>query len=229
MVEWWTYSLSDFLLFSPGTYYRLFELFNVAIWPAQILALAVGAVIVWLMRAGGAWAGRLVAALLAACWLWVAWAFLLLRYDTINWAARYFAIGFAVEALLLTWTGIVRNGLHFRRGADPFARAGIGLFVFALLVQPLLGPLLGRPWLQAEIFGIAPDPTVVASLAVLVAARRAHWELLVLPLLWCAISGVTLWTMQSPEAWMLPATAVLVLALVMWKGRARRAGVLEQA
>jgi hypothetical protein len=31
MSEWWTYSLWDFLLFSPRTYYRLFELYNLAI------------------------------------------------------------------------------------------------------------------------------------------------------------------------------------------------------
>jgi hypothetical protein len=28
MSEWWTYTLSDFLLFSPRVYYRLFELHN---------------------------------------------------------------------------------------------------------------------------------------------------------------------------------------------------------
>ena len=28
MSEWWTYRLSNFLLFSPRTYYRLFELYN---------------------------------------------------------------------------------------------------------------------------------------------------------------------------------------------------------
>ena len=42
MSEWWTYHLSDFLLFSPRTYYRLFELYNAAIWPAQIVALGAG-------------------------------------------------------------------------------------------------------------------------------------------------------------------------------------------
>ena len=42
MSEWWTYTLSDFLLFSPRTYYRLFEIYNAAIWPAQIVALGLG-------------------------------------------------------------------------------------------------------------------------------------------------------------------------------------------
>ena len=42
MAEWWTYSISDFLLFSPRTYYRLFELYNADLWPAQILAILLG-------------------------------------------------------------------------------------------------------------------------------------------------------------------------------------------
>src|SRR5262249_32153552 len=107
--------------------------------------------------------------------------------------------GFAVEALLLVWTGLVRNWLSLRPGRDVAGAAGLCIFVFALFAWPLAGRLLGRPWLQAEIFGIAPDPTVVATLGVLIAADHTHWELLVVPLLWCAISGATLWAMQSPD------------------------------
>src|SRR5262249_13168915 len=98
MGEWLTYSLSSFLLFSPETYYRLFELYNVAVWPVHILAIALGLAILVLWRGGAAWQGRAVAAILTAAWLFVAWAYLLVRYDTINWAAKYFAAGFALEA-----------------------------------------------------------------------------------------------------------------------------------
>ncbi len=55
----------------------------------------------------------------------------------------------------------------------------------------------------------APDPTVVATLGVILGAERTHWALLVVPVFWCAISGATLWTMQSPDALLLPATALL--------------------
>ena len=48
-----------------------------------------------------AWSGRAVAAMLAALWLFVAWAYLLQRYDPINFAARYYAVGFALQAALL--------------------------------------------------------------------------------------------------------------------------------
>jgi Family of unknown function (DUF6064) len=221
MSEWWTYSLSDFLLFSPRTYYRLFELYNAAIWPLQVLALALGAAVLAMLLRDVNWRGRAIAAILAACWLWVAWGYLLVRYDTINWAASYFAAGFAIEALLLVWTGIIRDRLHLRPSSDWTGRAGLCIFLFALAVHPLIGPLTGRPWLQVEIFGVAPDPTAIATLAVLVAAQRPHWLLLVVPLLWCAISGATLWSMASPDALVVPAAALAALVLAAWKSPAR--------
>ena len=219
MSEWWTYSLSDFLLFSPRTYYRLFELYNLAIWPMQLVALAGGFAILWAWRRGGAAHGRIIAGVLAAGWLWVAWAYLLGHYDTVNWAARYFALGFALQALLLIWFGVVRNRLRLRWWRDAGSRIGLGVFIFALGIQPLIAPLVGRPWRQAEIFGAAPDPTVVATLGVLLAADRPVWLLLATPALWCAISGATLWAMQSPDAVVPPAAALLVLALMVWKTR----------
>ena len=86
MSEWWTYRLSSFLLFSPRTYHRLFELYNRAVFPAQLLALGLG---LWILLSS--WRGtggprRAVPAILAACWLFVAVAFFALRYASINFA-----------------------------------------------------------------------------------------------------------------------------------------------
>ena len=212
MSEWWTYSLSDFLLFSPRTYYRLFELYNADIWPAQILAIALGAAILVLLHRPAVWQGPIVAAILAGCWIWVAWAFHWQRYATINWAATYFAAAFAIEAMLLLWTGVIRNALAFNSGTSMTHRIGLGVFVFALVVHPLIGPLVGRKWMQMEIFGVAADPTVVVTMGILLfAARRVFWELLIIPLLWCALSGAVTWTMGSADAWVMPLAALLVL------------------
>jgi uncharacterized protein DUF6064 len=222
MSEWWTYSLSDFLLFSPRTYYRLFELYNLAIWPAQLAALAGGIAILMAWRRGGRAHGRMISGLLAGAWLWVAWAYLLEHYDTINWAASYFAIGFVLQALLLLWVGVVRDRLRLKWWRDPGSRLGLGVFVLAFAIYPLMAPLFGRPWLQAETFGVAPDPTVVATLGILVAAERKQLMLVVIPLVWCIVSGATLWTMEAPEAFVLAAIAILTLA---WMGLRRSAPI----
>lgn len=217
MSEWWTYHLSDFLLFAPRTYYRLFELYNAAIWPGQIVAIGVGIAILVALLTPGRAGGRIVAVLLAAAWLWVAWGYLWTRYATINWAASWFAAGFAVEALLLILVGAVGGGLSLAATTGGrVRRAGVGIFLFALAIQPLIGPLLGRPWRQVEFFGVAPDPTVVATLGVLLAATR--WELMVLPLIWCAISGATLWTMGAPDAWIMPVSVAVTLILAAYVG-----------
>jgi hypothetical protein len=220
MSEWWTYTLSDFLLFSPRTYYRLFELYNAAIWPAQIAAVVAGLAILALLCRPGPWQGRVAAAILAVCWLWVAWAYLFKRYATINWAASYEAAAFALEALLLVAVGAIGGRLTFGAKYSPARSVGIGLFVFALVVQPLVGPLTGRAWSEVELFGIAPDPTIVATLGLPLAADRVRWELLIIPLLWCVISGATLWAMEAPDAWIMPSAAVIAVGAAMWKVRA---------
>ena len=212
MSEWWTYTLSDIQSFSLHSYYRLFELYNRAIWPAQLVALALGIAILLLLRRAEPWRGRVIAVLLAACWFWVAIVFHAYRYATLTWSARYFAWGFGVEAALLLWTAL--------RGRPVFERRPTGwtIFLFALVVPPLSGPLLGRTWRQVVVFGVAPDPTAVATLGILLlAAGRVRWELIAVPLLWCAVSGATLLSMHAPDAGIPIAAGVLGLSVAVSK------------
>jgi hypothetical protein len=212
MSEWWTYSLTDFLLFSPRTYYRLFGLYNEAVWPAHIAALALAAALLFLAIRGGPNAGRAVGAILAALWAWIAVAFHAERYATINWAATYFALAFALQAALLLWTAFKPSALQF--APQPFA---IAIFAFAVVAQPFIGVALGRDWRQAEMFGLAPDPTSIATLALLAMAVRPPKHLFLIPLLWCAVTGLTLTTMETPDALMSPIAGALALLAAAWK------------
>lgn len=223
MPEWWTYSLSDLVMYSRQTYYRLFELYNVEIWPAQIVAIGAGASIWSLLRRADARRGRIIAAFLAVCWLWVAIAFHAKRYTAINRAAVDFAWGFGVEAVLLVWAGVVRGRLVFDRDGRPMARAGVAIFLFALAVQPVVGLVFGRTWRQLEFFGLAPDPTAIGTLGLLLlAAGRTRWELIVVPAVWCLISAAMLWAMKTPDAWIVAIVAALVTALVIARAVALR-------
>jgi hypothetical protein len=208
--EWSTYTLSDLLMFSARTYYRLIEHYNRDTWPLHLLAAGAGVVLVLCARRTDARSGRLAAVLLGLCWLWVAWGFHAARYATINTAAPYFAAGFAVQGALLLLAG----NLHANRDGP-----GQVLLLLALLGYPLLAPLSGRPWPQAEVFGMAPDPTAAVTLALLALAPRASWVLWPVPLLWSAISGATLWTMQVRYAWVLPLLALLALLRRFYVGR----------
>ncbi len=222
MSEWWSYRLSDLLMFSPETYYRLFELYNAEIWPAQIATLAAGGAIFVLMVSRIPWSGRGVALLLACVWTFVAYFYFYERYATINLAAPYYALAFAAQAVLLLVVGSAAGKLTFQKRDGWVRRAGLALFLFELGVQPLIGPLLGRSWAAIELFGIAPDPTALATLGVLLAADRMRYELMIIPLAWCAVTGATLWTMQSPDAFILPAAGLLALSLALYESRRLR-------
>jgi uncharacterized protein DUF6064 len=224
MSEWWTYRLSDFLLFSPRTYYRLIERYNAAVWPAHVLMLALGAGILWMLLRPAAVRSRAIAVLLAALWAWVAWAFVWRRYATINWAAMYFVWLFAIEAVLLGWIGVVRRGLRFRVVKGTAGVAGVVLLAFAVFVYPILAPAAGREWRQAEVFGIAPDPTVIGTLGILLLAEsRARTAVLVVPGLLVAISGATLWAMASPEKWVMPCVLLFVAVALRRDSSSREA------
>ena len=218
MSEWWTYRLSDFLMFEPRTYYRLFERINGELWPAPLLALALGAALLVL-----AWRGRAPRAallLLVPAWLMVAVAFHWQRYAPINFLAPWYAWASLLQGALLlaAATGRVK---WLRADADRSPdRLGVVPLAFAVLLQPLIGPLLGRPWQGVELVGLAPDPTALATLG-LALTFRARWALLVIPVLLALASGATLWAMDAPDAWVTPVVAGL--GAVRWWGM-RRSG-----
>jgi len=215
MSEWWTYSLSDFLMFSARTYYRQFALLNRDLWPLQLVALAAGAVILACMlrkRQNGA---RIVFALLAAAWAWVGWAYHLQRYADINTAAPYFAAGFFVQAAMLAWIA--------RRPREPSGRDETGpvlLLVLALL-YPALTQLDGHDWWQAEVVGFAPDPTAVATMSALLywRAPRLLWAI---PVLWCLASSATLRELHAARAGLPASLALLALAMTFRRLKLRR-------
>jgi len=219
MSEWWTYRLGDFLLFSPRVYWRMFELHNAQFWPLHLLTLAAGLAIAWLALRQMRGAGSLAALILAALWILVGWSFLWDRYAAINWAIVYVAPAFGLEALLLA-IAAARGGLVFDKR---YLAAWTGLMVAAvgLILYPLLPFLFARPWTTAEVFGIAPDPTAVATLGmVLTASGRFALLLVPIPLAWLLLSGLTLNTMDDPQSWIpLLTAAATVTGLAVRLGR----------
>jgi hypothetical protein len=216
MDEWWTYGIADLVLFTPETYFRLFELYHRDWWPVQLACLAMDVVILLCLWLKSSWGGRVIAFLLAASWAWAGWAFLHLRFAPIHWVADWYAVAFFLQALLLFIYGISRRGMEFETGNS--VRAGIGVFVLlgALLAMPATAYLTGRDWMQAELFAMTPDATALATLGLLLLTkdRVAVW-LVVIPVAWCIVTGATLWTLAAPEALILPAGAMLTIALMV--------------
>lgn len=232
MGEWSTYSLDDFVMFSQRVWYGLLAAHNRAWWPLQPAVLLLGAGLLWAlqrrMRAGL----RLALVVVGAALLFVAGAFHAGPHAGINLAAPAFAIGFAAQGLALIGLALMRPGLMLAngRGKGP-GRVAFALLVWALLLYPLLALWAGRPGWQSEWFALAPDPTMLAAMAVVVlvlwgSEGLGHtgtiWALLALPMTWCAVAGATAWVLGAPEWWLLPTAALMVCGLAAWRARSAR-------
>lgn len=232
MSEWWTYRAGDFLMFSPRVYARLFELVNEAWWPLPLLLLPAGLLGLVALARGRGWVA--CGAGLGAAWLFCAAVFVHGRYLPINWAvAGLLPVLLLLAALLplLGWqaggaavTGCARGagGAGGGKPAGALARpVALALGTWALLLHPLLAPLAGLGWRQAEVVALAPDPTAIATLSLLVAMPQLPTRLWrgvaalawLLVLAWCLFSGFMLATMGSWNALvLLLAAALAVLA-----------------
>lgn len=220
MGEWASYALSDFLLFSPQTYFRQFALINDELFPLPALLTALALAAALLAGSRRIWLRR--AAVLASALFWAssAWLFHHRSYADINWAADWFALGFAVQAAVLAFVALV--GPMPSRHPSPVAQA---LAIAVAVLYPLQALSFGRAWQEAEIVGLSPDATALFTLFVAAAiGGGARWMLLPLALLWCAIGLLTLWTMGAPEFWSLAALALAALAAIGTTGRGQRQG-----
>ena len=186
-----SYSLSDFILFSDKAYYRQFELYNHAIWPLHLIAIVFSLVIIYALWKKPAWAGRLIAVLLTVSWFWVAWAFLFERFYQINVVANWYALGFVLQAGLITWYGVIKNQFALFVQSQPRINIGLVLLFISLIIYPFIAFITGRSWLQFEMFSLTPDPTVLATLAILYLCKVSS-VLYVVPIIWLLISGMTL-------------------------------------
>lgn len=204
------YAPRDLLLFSAETYWRLFALQSEALWPWPLAVQGLGLAALALAFRPRRWSGRALAALLGLGWASVAAGFLATRYAPVNWAVEY--------AIPLAWAqaaGLLAAALAGRlRPVDPRGARGAlgsGLLAAAVIAWPLFAPLSGRPLAGAEIAGLAPDPTAVATLGLLALAPRGAWSwaLAAVPLLWCLASAAVLLTLGSWQGWALAAAAVL--------------------
>jgi hypothetical protein len=205
------------LPFTPEQFFAVFAAYNLAIWPAQILAYLLGAAALALALRGGPVAQRIVPATLAAMWGWTGVGYHLLYFAAINPVARVFGAAFLVQGALFAWVALRGGGLSFGAQRSRLRLAlGVFLAVYAAILYPFFGYLAGHVWPAVPSFGLAPCPVAIFTFGLLLVVQgRVPLWLLVIPALWALIGGQAAFLLSVPQDWMLllggvAATAVLI-------------------
>lgn len=217
------------LPFSVEQFFSVFASYNQAIWPVQVVAYVAGAFAVWAILLRRPWAGRAVVAILGGMWLWNGLAYHLTFFAPINPAAYGFAALFVLQAAIFIRHGVVSNGLSFAYLLDWRGAIGLLLIVYAGLVYPALGYMIGHAWPYAPMFGVAPCPTTIFTFGVLMPAvgPLPIW-LVAIPVTWSVIGGMAALLLNVPEDFGLLASGILgAMFLPFWgHGRANRRGAV---
>jgi drug/metabolite transporter (DMT)-like permease len=177
------------LPFTVTEFFSVFQDYNEAVWPAQMVLLGLGLAAVVLVLKPRARTGVAIALILAFLWGWLALAYHVAFFTRINPLAWLFAGVSLAGALVFVWHGLVRRRLSFAWVGGVRALAGSALIVFALVVYPLWSWLAGHPYPATPTFGL-PCPTTIFTIGLLAFLVVPYpRSVFIVPLLWCFIGA----------------------------------------
>lgn len=213
------------LPFTPDQFLAVFSAYNLAVWPAQLIAYLLGLGMVLVLLRPKRQSPRTVGVGLGLMWVWTGIAYHAMFFVQINQAANAFATVFVVQGLLFVHAALVRSDLRFSWENGPRAWLGWALIVYSALIYPLIG-VVGHGYPALPMFGITPCPVTLFSFGVLLLAQGpVPRRLLVIPLLWALVGGSAAFLLAVPQDWPLLVSGLLVVPW-LWRhpADARRTG-----
>ena len=211
------------LPFTVDDFFSVFAAYNRAIWPAQVVAYALGLVALAAAWKGGVWGRRVAAIVLGVFWLWNGAIYHFAFFAQINPAAYAFAALFLMQGLLfLCVAGVASDRLFPNPPTAGWRRSvALGLIAYAAVVYELLSHLQGHGWPHAPILGVAPCPTTIFTIGILILLGQPQpiW-LVAIPLVWAVIGSTAAVLLAVREDLALLAAAILAAALLpAWPAR----------
>ena len=201
--------------FTVEQFFGVFRDYNIAVWPTQVLLVALGVLALVLVVVPQRWSSMAVSGILAFLWAWMALAYHLVFFSSINPLAYVFAAASLAGAVVFAWQGVIRRRLEFRLSASLRTRIGVGLVVFALLVYPAWSFHAGHHYPALPTFGL-PCPTTIFTIGMLAFLVAPYPRSpFVVPVLWCFVGGQAAFLFDVPQDLGLVVAGVIGIALLL--------------
>src|SRR5688572_18008950 len=154
------------LPFTVEQFLQVFETYNRSVYPMQIAFYILGAAIIILSIKKIVNADRIINFILSFFWLWMGIVYHLFYFVPINKAAYFFGAIFILQGLLFLYHGVFKKRLSYKFRFDGLGWLGALLVIFALIIYPILGYVLGHFYPASPTFGL-PCPTTIFTLGIL--------------------------------------------------------------
>lgn len=205
------------LPFTPAQFFQVFQDYNEAVWPAQVLFYALAALVFYHVLRPKNNSDKTLSLILAFFWLWMGTVYHWYFFSPINPAARLFALLFVAQGLLLLYVGYLKGKLSFSFDKkDLWKVAGLFLMLFGPVIYPLLGMALGHTYPSSPTFGL-PCPTTIFTIGTLLLAEQAPKAVFLVPILWSVIGFMAALSLGVEEDTFLLLSGVLGAVFVLRK------------
>lgn len=208
------------LPFTTEQFLSVFEQYNQAVWPLQIVFNLLGLTAVFVAVKRIALSNRIVVTILAFFWLWIGVAYHYRFFTVINPAANVFAALNIIQGFVFLGYGIFTWRLSFRFTPNIYGITGALLIFYAMVMYPLLGYAIGHVYPQAPTFGL-PCPTTIFTFGLLLwTDTKVPKVVLVIPFLWSLLGFSAALTMGILEDTGLLVAGIVGTALIImrdWK------------
>jgi len=201
------------LPFTEQQFLGVFKDFNEALWPLQLVLIALALAVAFGSFSSKGVAATPVLVLLSAMWAINGVAYHIVSFRQINPPAMAFGILFLGQALLLAFVAKQKGSVSAT--ANGRSKLGIAFVAYALAIYPILGSVNGHGYPYMPMLGVAPCPTTIFTLGVLLMVRPniSNW-LFAIPLVWSLIATAAAINLGMVEDFGLTSAAVVTFALL---------------
>lgn len=173
--------------FSIEQFLNVFQKYNQAVYPMQIIFYLLAILIIVLSIRKSSSSDKIISGILSFFWIWMGIVYHILFFTTINKAAYLFGSVFILEGILIFYYGVMKNSLTFRFNTGFSGITGAILIFFALIVYPVTGYFQGHIFPASPTFGL-PCPTTIFTLGLfLLCDKKFTFAVLIIPVLWSVL------------------------------------------
>ena len=207
------------LPFSLGDFLNVFKTYNQTIFPLQIVFYFIAFLCIYFLFTGNKDLNIKISIALSFFWLWMGIVYHIIFFSTINKAAYIFGAFFIIQGIMFAGCGLIRKKILFEYRKNTYNYIGIIFLLYALIIYPVLGTLLGHAYPYSPTFGL-PCPTTIFTFGILLFTNeKIPLHLLIIPLLWSIIGFTAAFTLTFFEDTGLLVAGVTGFILLMISNR----------